>query len=583
MLQFTVTPEQAGCRLDQLLQTLLPGKTRSAVQKMLEEGLVQADGKPAAKSLKPKAGCLLTVEEPEPEERSVEPEDLPLPIVYEDEDLLVVNKPKGMVVHPAPGNYTGTMVNALLFHCRDSLSGINGVIRPGIVHRIDKDTSGLLIVAKNDRAHQGLAEQIQVHSFDRIYEAVVYGHVREDSGTIRSWIGRHPEDRKKMAVLPAGAPGAREAVTHYEVIARYPGFTHIRCRLETGRTHQIRVHMASLGHPVAGDPVYGPKKVLTQLGGQCLHAKYIAFTHPVTGERLAFDSPLPVVFQDFLRKLQGEAGMTAKPLDGLLMAVDCDGTLLRNDKTISQGNKDAIRRFRQLGGTFTLATGRSIPTASSYLAELQIDTPVILYNGAMLYDPAGPSVLWEAVLPESVRDLPRQLIERFPGVGIEVLAEDSLYAVHWNSLLDAHLNGVYPVPHVRCSLDEVMDKTWIKLLLALPEQQMPEMIQWLQGLELAGVRLTHSDRCLFEVLPEKAGKGNALRRLCDYTGFPLEKTIAMGDFYNDMDMVREAGFGAAPRSACPELRSLADYVAADNEQDAVAEVIEYIIEHPSLL
>ncbi|MDD6033823.1 MAG: RluA family pseudouridine synthase, partial [Oscillospiraceae bacterium] len=301
MLQFTVTPEQAGCRLDQLLQTLLPGKTRSAIQKMLEEGLVQADGKPAAKSLKPKAGCLLTVEEPEPEELSVEPEDLPLPIVYEDDDLLVVNKPKGMVVHPAPGNYTGTMVNALLFHCRDSLSGINGVIRPGIVHRIDKDTSGLLIVAKNDRAHQGLAEQIQAHSFDRIYEAVVYGHVREDSGTIRSWIGRHPEDRKKMAVLPAGAPGAREAVTHYEVIARYPGFTHIRCRLETGRTHQIRVHMASLGHPVAGDPVYGPKKVLTQLGGQCLHAKYIAFTHPVTGERLAFDSPLPVVFQDFLR------------------------------------------------------------------------------------------------------------------------------------------------------------------------------------------------------------------------------------------------------------------------------------------
>ena len=213
----------------------------------------------------------------------------------------MVNKPKGMVVHPAPGNYTGTMVNALLHHCRGSLSGIGGVIRPGIVHRIDKDTSGLLIVAKNDMAHQNLAVQIKEHTFTRIYEAVVYGTLKVDEGTIDKPIGRHPLDRKKMAVTDLHA---REAVTHYQVIARYEGFTHVRLRLETGRTHQIRVHMASIGHPVAGDPVYGPKKVIHSLNGQCLHARVIGFVHPVTGEYLQFDAGLPEYFTAFLKTLR---------------------------------------------------------------------------------------------------------------------------------------------------------------------------------------------------------------------------------------------------------------------------------------
>lgn len=293
--------EEDGIRVDKFVADASSELTRSMVQKLIEDGHVAADGKKAAKNTRLKAGSKVSVEVPQPQELAVEAEDIPLCIIYEDESLLVINKPKGMVVHPAPGNYTGTMVNALLYHCRDSLSGIGGVIRPGIVHRIDKDTSGLLIVAKNDVSHQKLAEQIQEHSFTRIYEAVVYGTLKEDEGTIDKPIGRHPVDRKKMAVTQVHA---KEAVTHYQVLARYEGFTHVRLKLETGRTHQIRVHMASIGHPLAGDPVYGPKKVIHSLNGQCLHARVIGFVHPVTGEYLEFDSGLPEYFTAFLKTLR---------------------------------------------------------------------------------------------------------------------------------------------------------------------------------------------------------------------------------------------------------------------------------------
>jgi 23S rRNA pseudouridine1911/1915/1917 synthase len=239
----------------------------------------------------------------EPQEVDIVPEDIPLDVVFEDEHLLVVNKPKGMVVHPAPGNYSGTLVNALMYYCGDQLSGINGELRPGIVHRIDKDTSGLLAVAKSNIAHNGLAEQIRDHSFTREYLAVAYGNIKEDERTVDAPIGRHKIDRKKMCVSQINS---KPAVTHITVLERYSGFTYIRCRLETGRTHQIRVHLAHIGHPIAGDPVYGPAKVITSLQGQCLHAYKLGFVHPVSGEYLEFTADVPPVFEGFLRKLRAQ-------------------------------------------------------------------------------------------------------------------------------------------------------------------------------------------------------------------------------------------------------------------------------------
>ncbi|WP_322173801.1 RluA family pseudouridine synthase [Acutalibacter caecimuris] len=306
--EILLTVAGSGVRLDKLLADRLDGMSRSAVQNLIGQGLVISGGKVLAKSAKLSQGQEIRVMLPEPQAPDIVPESIPLDIVYEDSDLLVVNKPKGMVVHPAPGNYSGTLVNALMDHCGDSLSGINGVLRPGIVHRIDKDTSGLLLVAKNDFSHRGLAEQIKAHSLTREYRALVYGNIREDSGKVDAPIGRHPTERKKMAVL-RGSPTAREAVTHYYVEERLHGFTYLRLRLETGRTHQIRVHMASLGHPVAGDLVYGPKKAITELHGQCLHAGRIGFVHPRSGVYQEFVAPLPAYFQKYLTKLHGKEGL----------------------------------------------------------------------------------------------------------------------------------------------------------------------------------------------------------------------------------------------------------------------------------
>ena len=300
-MYLTVDENSANQRIDKYIAENADDLTRSAVQKLISENCVTVNGKPADKNLKLKIGDEITVNLPEPEICEALPENIPLDIVYEDDDLLVVNKPRGMVVHPATGNYTGTLVNALMYHCGDRLSGINGVIRPGIVHRIDKDTSGLLIVAKNDFAHNLLAQQIKEHSFTRKYQAIVVGNIKDDCGTVNAPIGRHPTDRKKMAVT---LKNSRNAVTHYKVLGRYIGYTHLELTLETGRTHQIRVHMAYIGHPVAGDPVYSGKKYLTKLNGQCLHAYYISFTHPRTNEIMTFSAPLPQYFTDFLTSIQ---------------------------------------------------------------------------------------------------------------------------------------------------------------------------------------------------------------------------------------------------------------------------------------
>ena len=297
----TAAQENAGERLDKFLSQQIDEISRSMVCSLIESNLVTVNLRSVSKNYKIKGGEEIAVEIPKPQEYTAEAENIALDIVYEDDDLLVVNKPKGMVVHPAPGNYSGTLVNALLWHCKGNLSGINGVIRPGIVHRIDKDTSGLLIVAKNDFAHNGLAQQIKAHSFERAYEAVATGHFRENNGTVNAPIGRNKNDRKKMSVTEINS---RNAVTHYRVIREYRGFSHIECRLEIGRTHQIRVHMAYLGHPLAGDTVYGGCVLQNQgFTGQCLHARKIGFIHPRSGEYLEFVSELPQYFSDFLERL----------------------------------------------------------------------------------------------------------------------------------------------------------------------------------------------------------------------------------------------------------------------------------------
>lgn len=294
--------EDAGCRVDAWLAANLEDVTRSAAQRLLEEGRVACGGKTLAKNYRLAGGEALKVTLPDPEPMDAVPQDIPLDIVYEDGDVIAVNKPKGMVVHPAPGHPDGTLVNALLYHCGGSLSGVGGALRPGIVHRIDRDTSGLIIAAKNDFAHQKLAAQLQDHTLCRTYECIVVGRLKEDAGTVDAPIGRHPTDRKRMAVVSNG----RAAVTHWEVIARYSGFTHVRCRLETGRTHQIRVHLAHLGHPILGDTVYGAKKPVPGLQGQCLHAVGLRFLHPRTGEPVELHCGLPEEFQAQLRKLQAK-------------------------------------------------------------------------------------------------------------------------------------------------------------------------------------------------------------------------------------------------------------------------------------
>ena len=296
-----IPADRVGERADVLLSRSLEDLTRSAAARLLEEGAVLLDGKPVKKNYKTQAGDCFTVTLPEPEPVEAIPQNIPLDVMYEDADVIVVNKPVGMVVHPAAGHPDGTLVNALLYHCGNSLSGINGQLRPGIVHRIDRDTSGLIIAAKNDAAHQHLAAQLQDHSLYREYEAVCVGKFREDAGTVDAPIGRHPTDRKKMAVE---RQNGRQAVTHWTVLGRYPGHTHIQCRLETGRTHQIRVHMAYLGHPLLGDVVYGAKKPVPGLTGQCLHARRLSFVHPRSGERLTVECSLPDWFEQVLTKLR---------------------------------------------------------------------------------------------------------------------------------------------------------------------------------------------------------------------------------------------------------------------------------------
>lgn len=300
MEEWYFTAQVTGERLDKFLAEELSEMSRSHIQKLIKDGHISVNQKPVKANYKLNAGDEIAVSVPEPEIPDILPEDIPLDIIYEDDDILIVNKPKGMVVHPAPGHYSGTLVNAIMYHCRDNLSGINGVTRPGIVHRIDMDTTGSLLICKNDRAHQSLAEQLKEHSITRKYHAIVHGNLKEDTGTVNAPIGRHPVDRKKMSIH---TPNGRHAVTHYRVLERFGNYTYIECQLETGRTHQIRVHMSSIGHPILGDTVYGPAKPPFKLEGQTLHAKVLGIVHPTTGEYMEFDAPLPEYFVNLLKNL----------------------------------------------------------------------------------------------------------------------------------------------------------------------------------------------------------------------------------------------------------------------------------------
>lgn len=299
--EIQVLESQAGYRVDKFLSIEFADLSRSYIQKLMKDGQVTVNGKVVKANYKLNDQDVVRMNEPELKEPDIVAEDLPLDILYEDEDLLIVNKPKGMVVHPSAGHYTGTLVNALMFHCKEELSGINGVMRPGIVHRIDMDTTGSLLVCKNDMAHQNLAEQLKIHSIKRIYHAIVHGVLKEEEGTVDAPIGRHPTSRKKMSI---NYKNGKEAVTHYKVLKRYQNYTYIQCQLETGRTHQIRVHMASIHHPLLGDVVYGPAKQPFSLQGQCLHAKTIGIQHPRTGEYMEVDAPLPDYFEELLVKLE---------------------------------------------------------------------------------------------------------------------------------------------------------------------------------------------------------------------------------------------------------------------------------------
>ena len=292
-------------RLDKFLSAMLPDQSRSYLQKIIKDGNVLVNGEPKKSSYRLEDGDEVTADLPELKSPDIEPENIPLDILYEDDSILMVNKPKGMVVHPSAGHYTGTLVNAVLWHCQGQLSGINGVSRPGIVHRIDKDTTGVLVVCKNDAAHNAVAAQLKEHSITRKYRAIVHGVIKEDEGTVDAPIGRHPTERKKMA---SGVKNGKRAVTHYRVLERFQGYTYVECQLETGRTHQIRVHMASIHHPLLGDTVYGPAKDSHHLEGQTLHAIVLGLIHPVTGEYLEVEAPLPEYFENLLKKFRAMSG-----------------------------------------------------------------------------------------------------------------------------------------------------------------------------------------------------------------------------------------------------------------------------------
>ena len=544
--EFVVEQETAGQRIDRFLSGEDTGLSRSALQALVADGHVLCNGRLVAKSLKLKAGDTIVLEIPDAKPIEAVPQDIPLEIVYEDEHLLVVNKPKGMVVHPAPGNPDGTLVNALLWHCKGSLSGIGGEIRPGIVHRIDKDTSGLLVVAKDDATHIGLSQQMAVHSVERAYRTIVYGGFAQDEGFVESNLGRSKTDRKKMAVYPASEPHTKYAYTGYQVLERLNNFTMLECRLKTGRTHQIRVHMASIQHPVAGDPVYGPHNCITSLHGQCLHAKTLGFVHPITGEHLRFDSELPEYFTRFL---------------ATLVLCDLDHLLLGADGNLTQVVRDVLQLFVRRGGRFTVFSQRTPRAVRSILGSVRLSAPALVCGGAMAYHFADGTCQPLCTFAGQDADL----FARLPvaeGVGIALQMTDGTTRVlRMSEALERHLRQEW-TPYLLANAADIKGEEVLRVLLYQDSKAVP-MISLLEKSLGDRTAVLLGERAATDTLiltPRTVSGREMLDAVCMPVGIDPEEVLVLAGGLPMLDMVRASSQSTAAADAPAELRLAAQKV-----------------------
>ena len=527
--EFIVEQETAGQRIDRFLSGEDTGLSRSALQALVAEGHVQCNGKTVAKSLKLKAGDTVLLEIPDAKPIEAVPQDIPLEIVYEDAHLLVVNKPKGMVVHPAPGNPDGTLVNALLWHCKGSLSGIGGEIRPGIVHRIDKDTSGLLVVAKDDATHIGLSQQMAVHSVERAYQTVVYGGFAQDEGFVEANLGRSKTDRKKMAVYPATEPHTKYAYTGYKVLERLGEFTLLECRLKTGRTHQIRVHMASIHHPVAGDPVYGPHNCITSLHGQCLHAK--------------------------------------------TLGCDLDNLLLGEDGNLTQVVRDVLQLFSSRGGRLTVFSQRSPRAVRSILGSVRLAAPALVCGGTMAYHYADGNrvpLCSFAQQQELFACLPDT-----PGVGVAVQMQDGTTRVlRMSNALERHLRQEW-TPYLLANAADIHPEQVLRVLLYQDSKSVPliSLAEKAIGdrVALLGERIAPDTLVL---TPKRISGREMLDTVCTMAQVGAEQVLALAGGQPMLELVQAVEHSAVAADAPAELRLAAGQVTlTDAAGGAAVEVL----------
>ena len=575
--EFIVEAEGAGQRIDRFLSGEDTGLSRSALQALVAEGHVLCNGKAPAKSLKLKAGDVILMEIPDARPIEAVPQEIPLDIVYEDAHLLVVNKPKGMVVHPAPGNPDGTLVNALLWHCKGSLSGIGGEIRPGIVHRIDKDTSGLLVVAKDDATHIGLSQQMAVHSVERAYNTIVYGGFAQDEGFVESNLGRSKTDRKKMAVYPSTEPHTKYAYTGYKVLERLGEFTMLECRLKTGRTHQIRVHMASIHHPVAGDPIYGPHNCITSLHGQCLHAKTLGFIHPITGEHLRFDSELPDYFTRFLTapSAHRRKQRMSNSIENTLVLCDLDNLLLNAEGNLPQLHRDVLQLFASRGGKLTVYSQRSPKVVRSLLGGVRLSAPALVCGGILAYNFAegsGTALCSFAGMEDSVLNV----LPAAPGIGIAFQMRDgTTRVVRMSEALEAHLRQEW-TSFVLSNAADVKGEEVLRILFYQDKKQVPltALLEKTLGEATVTLRAERMAPDVVALLPGGVSGTAMLNAVCPPAGYSAEQLTVLADCTQMTELVQLAGNSVVPADAPAELRLAAKQTTlTDHDAGAAAELL----------